>query len=56
MVQEGIINKKDFNNSKYNGLKLQYKKQNNENRGNKYFEDWTNSLLYTAEVEYVSNQ
>jgi len=56
MVQEGIINEKDFNNSKYNDLKLQFKKQNNENRGNKYFEEWTNSLLNTAEVEYVSTQ
>ena len=50
MIQEGIVSKTDFNNSKYDDQKKLFIKQNNENQGNRYFEEWTNFLLNTANI------
>lgn len=56
MVQEGVISEEDFNDKKYDDLKSQFIRYNNLKRGNEHFEEWTNSLLITAKVKYVSTQ
>lgn len=50
MIEEGIISEKEFNDKRYDDLKHQFIEYNNENRGNRFFEEWTDSLLNKADV------